>query len=146
MTRYGEVPAFVQAVLATSADDCVEWPYVLDRHGYPKMKQGGRYVSVPRHVLTLTVGPPPGPGYHAAHAPVVCHNRRCINPAHLRWATPAENVADQFADGRPRKPPPLPCPLSPDGLSCRAAPGHRGDHWQMVTTGGIHAEHWGSVA
>ena len=33
-----------------------------------------------------------------AHTPEVCHNRLCVNPAHLREATALENSFDRFID------------------------------------------------
>lgn len=35
----------------------------------------------------------------AAHAPQVCHQPACINPRHLRWALPDENMGDRVLDG-----------------------------------------------
>jgi hypothetical protein len=33
------------------------------------------------------------------HAPIVCHNRRCVNPDHLRIGTMADNNRDRILDG-----------------------------------------------
>ena len=38
----------------------------------------------------------PQPGMHAAHS---CGRPLCVNPKHLRWATPAENIADKAIHG-----------------------------------------------
>jgi len=51
----------------------------------------GRDIGAHRMALVLTVGPAPRRGLHAAHS---CHNRTCVNPAHLRWATQRENLKD----------------------------------------------------
>lgn len=40
---------------------------------------------------------PPKDGQHCLHS---CGNRRCCNPAHLRWGTAAENMQDRVREGR----------------------------------------------
>ena len=52
-----------------------------------------------RAVLLLAVGPPPTADHEAAHRPVVCHNRGCVNPRHLEWKTGCQNSADKLLDG-----------------------------------------------
>jgi hypothetical protein len=40
-------------------------------------------------------------GHEAAHS---CGNRKCIEPSHLRWATPKENCADKRLHGTNERP------------------------------------------
>lgn len=54
---------------------------------------------VARLVLEELEGPAPTPAHQAAHKPRVCHQTLCIWGEHLRWATPAENMADRDLDG-----------------------------------------------
>lgn len=81
-------------------DDCIEWPFGRDRDGYgvfylsPNGDRRQRKTSANRAVSLLTFGDPPADGMHAAHS---CHNRSCINPRHLRWATVQENIDDREA-------------------------------------------------
>lgn len=83
-------------VHAPPTDACVFWPGGVDR---PEFYAQGKAASVARTVLALTAGPPPTPEHHACHAPLICHDSRCVNPQHLRWGTAVENRADRRLDG-----------------------------------------------
>lgn len=91
--------AFVDAAITSDTDDCIIWPYRLNDGGYGVVTHEGKQTPVHRVVLIKTKGSPPSPALVAAHAPVICHDRRCINPKHLRWATRSENEADKALDG-----------------------------------------------
>lgn len=90
---------FVLLACEYDSDDCLIWPYAVGAKGYGAARWEGRTYTAHRIVLILTQGQPPAHGMQAAHAPGVCHQRRCVNPRHIRWATPEENQADRVIDG-----------------------------------------------
>ncbi|MGH1490558.1 MAG: hypothetical protein ACRBK7_14405 [Acidimicrobiales bacterium] len=99
---WGARLAFARTALDWDSDECLVWPYKTNE-GYGRMTVNGQAVYAHRWVLEQTVGPPPDPSDDAAHAPKVCHNRACINPRHLRWASRKSNADDMDLDGtRPR--------------------------------------------
>ena len=85
-----------------SGDDCLIWPFSRLKKGYPavvwpvKGARSGVYAC--RYMCELAHGPAPTEEHDAAHS---CGNGKggCINPKHLRWATPAENEADKILHG-----------------------------------------------
>lgn len=97
-TPNGTVAEFVRLLLTADTDDCIEWPFAKNPGGY------GVYTSSPgspiasRYLCEMRHGSPPEPSYHAAHS---CGNghKGCVNPKHLRWATPQENVDDKRLHG-----------------------------------------------
>ncbi len=96
-TPIGDPVKFLTCVEITN--DCIEWPYLLNESGYGQVRLNGKMMNAHRASLIIHAGPPPEPSMHAAHEPVVCHNRKCVNPRHLRWATPASNMQDRVVDG-----------------------------------------------
>ncbi len=78
---------------------CVEWPFAFSRSGYGVASLDGKQTSAHRISLILYAGPPPFPSADAAHDPLLCNNKKCVNPHHLRWASKSENAADKIVAG-----------------------------------------------
>jgi hypothetical protein len=101
-TPDGEALRFVEYAVAAEATECIPWPYATNIHGYGVVRRDGRLIHAHRLALQLASGITPHRDMDAAHAPLICHNRICINPKHLRWATRSENLADKALDGTHR--------------------------------------------
>lgn len=78
---------------------CWPWLGARDPSGYGAFKLNGKKVNTNRVSFLVANGRLPAPGLDAAHAPVVCHERACCNPSHIREATRAENARDMVLDG-----------------------------------------------
>lgn len=76
---------------------CWPWPYGQNGVGYGVVKFEGRYIVATQVALTLDGRPAPDPALHALHA---CDNPPCVNPAHLEWGTPSENMQQCHSRGR----------------------------------------------
>lgn len=77
------------------------WPWRgSTSSGYGKVHLSGRSVSVHRlaYMLAHQISTIPD-GMHVLHS---CDRPTCVNPAHLRLGTHAENMADRSARGRTR--------------------------------------------
>lgn len=88
---------FVECLL-TNTDECIEWPFAKLGRGYGQLTVGGKKRPAHRIACEIINGPPPTDEHVAAHN---CGNGHlgCVNPRHVRWATPAENQADCVLHG-----------------------------------------------
>lgn len=77
---------------------CWEWAGLRNRDGYGKVYHGGKYHLAHRVARSVFTEPVPN-GAVIIHS---CDNPPCINPAHLRSGTVAENNADAVEKGRNR--------------------------------------------
>lgn len=96
-TFEGDPAVFLQQVaLPFDGCECLSWPFG-QCNGYAAITWHGRNnVKVSRICCEHRNGPPPTPEHEAAHN---CGNCWCINPRHLRWATPTENQSDRLVHG-----------------------------------------------
>lgn len=92
----GDLMKFIDRALKSNTDSCVIWTFGKGSHGYGEIRYEGKMQTVPRLVCKLAHGASFLPSAQAAHS---CGNRACINPKHLRWATPIDNNADKLIHG-----------------------------------------------
>lgn len=83
--------------------ECLRWPFHRDQSGYGRVRVMGKSMAASRFMCELVRGAPPSPEHQAAHS---CGNGHlgCVNPRHLRWATPKENMEDLARHLREGKP------------------------------------------
>jgi hypothetical protein len=93
---------FWKKVLAGGPDDCWPWLACADKTGYGRFQYGGargKTDMAHRVALLLTIGPPPPGKPFALHHCPNGDRKDCVNPRHLRWGTPSENMQDALAAG-----------------------------------------------
>lgn len=69
-------------------DACWTWTDALNKDGYGRLKVDGRHILAHRFSWELAGNDLPA-GMQVDHR---CHNRACVNPAHLRCVSQCENM------------------------------------------------------
>lgn len=95
----GDALSYLLAAVEAKTDVCILWPFAKTKAGYGKIVVDGKLVGAHAEALERSGHPKPSGRHVAAHAPQVCHQPACINPRHLRWALPDENMGDRVLDG-----------------------------------------------
>jgi hypothetical protein len=94
-----DVTRFWNLVGQYAPSECWPWQGDTDRAGYGIFVWHGRKMGAHELALSFTTGEARLPDLETCHS---CDNPPCCNPAHLRFATHASNVAEMYARGRAR--------------------------------------------
>lgn len=96
--------AFIEHALTRETDDCIRFPFGLNGDGYANLRIGRQHAYGHVIVCQRAHGQKPLSDSLVAHS---CRTPACVNKRHLRWATSAENAADQTKHGTTSRGPKL---------------------------------------
>lgn len=97
--RHEAIRGWYDSVKIFDGEECLSWPFSRHRNGRPIWVGGGLPSNLVSRALCIELyGPSPTPKHQAAHS---CGNGHlaCVNPKHLYWATPKQNVQDMINHG-----------------------------------------------
>lgn len=93
------VKTWVDLHLGYDGVDCLTWPFSRNPGmAVATMTHNGKRMPAARYICEKINGPAPSSIHQAAHNCGKGH-LGCVNPKHLRWATPKENCADKIIHG-----------------------------------------------
>lgn len=95
MQRRGETAAWIAEHATFTGNECLIWPFRRHPDGRAGRTSKGWAARI---MCEAAHGPAPTPDHQAAHACGKGHEA-CVNPTHLSWKTPVENMADTLAHG-----------------------------------------------
>jgi hypothetical protein len=96
--KNGAILKWLTANVGYPGDDCLLFPFSRASNGYGVIHIKRKGTSAHRFMCRAVHGDPPAPEYQAAHS---CGRGAdgCVNPRHLRWATPKANVLERNEHG-----------------------------------------------
>ena len=97
MPQESVVERFWKKVDKKSDSECWNWLAAKDRRGYGRFSIDYKMVLAHRFSLEVSLGEKIEDGLFALHS---CDNPSCVNPAHLREGTAADNMDDAIERGR----------------------------------------------
>lgn len=102
-------------------DDCWGWKAATTSGGYASMKwtQGNAVHWKAHRISYLLFKGPLKPGMVIDHS---CHNKKCVNPNHLRQVTQRFNVIDNSRGGTARL----------NSLKTKCPKGHEYTYWENI--------------
>lgn len=94
----GTLKAWLAQHANYAGDECLLWPFGRNTQGYGIVAHDGRFQLASRVMCEMVHGVPEAHEMQAAHSCGLGHTS-CVNPRHLRWATPSENSRDRVVHG-----------------------------------------------